>query len=73
MNDLTLDELYHQVKKMWEVEENRNKTVQVWFWSTAKQIGSCAFDKLGVVIDAGNYFESRYQTSTIPVLKIEER
>ncbi len=73
MEDLTLETLYQLVKKMWKVKENRDKKVQVWFWSSAKQTGACLFDKIGAVVDAGNYFESREETSTIPVLKIEER
>lgn len=31
------------------------------------------FDKVGAVIDAGNYYETREENSTIPVIKIEER
>lgn len=69
---MTLEQLYQAVKKMYEVEENRDKEVQIWFWSKEKQVGACPFDKLGVATDAGNYWETREQTSTHPVIKVDE-
>lgn len=73
MEDLTLEQLYQLLKQMRKVKENRNKKVQIWFWSKKAQTGACAFDKAGAVIDARNYWETREESSTIPVIKIEER
>lgn len=58
---------------MYKVKENRNKKVQVWFWSKDKQIGSCSFDKIGIVTSAGNSWETRAEDSTIPVIRINEQ
>lgn len=73
MEDLTLEQLYQLLKQMRKVKENRNKKLQIWFWSKKVQTGAYAFDKAGAVIDAGNYWETREESSTIPVIKIEER
>lgn len=73
MNEPTLEELYQRLKQMREVEENRTKKVSIWSWSTEKQVGACCFDKVGVVVGAGNEWETREETSTIPVLRVDER
>jgi len=73
MEDLTLEQLYQLLKQMRKVKTNRDKKVQVWFWSKSQQIGSCLCDKLGAVVNAGNYYETRAEDTTIPVLKIKER
>ena len=73
MNELTLEELYQSLKQMRKVKENRNKKVGIWFWTEERQIGSCCFDKVGVIVDAGNYWETRAQDSTMPIIKVEER
>lgn len=41
--------------------------------STEKQVGACCFDKVGVVVGAGNEWETREETSTIPVIRVDER
>lgn len=73
MEDLTLEQLYQLLKQMRKVKKNRDKKVQIWFWSKKAQAGACVFDKVGAVIGAGNYYETREEDSTIPVIKIEER
>lgn len=73
MHELTLEELYQCVNKMMEVEENRNKKVGIWFWTEERQIGSCCFDKVGVIVGAGNHWETREENSTIPIIRVEER
>lgn len=73
MDELTLEELYQALKQMRKVKTNRNKKVSIWFWTKAKQIGSCSFDKIGVVVGAGNAWETRAQDSTMPVIRVEER
>ncbi len=69
---MTLEQLFQAVKKMYQDEENRDKEVQIWFWSMERQVGACSFDKLGAITDAGNYWETREQTSTHPVIKVDE-
>ena len=73
MEDLTLEQLYCLLKQMMKVKENRDKKVQIWFWSKKRQAGSCTFDKVGAVTHAGNYFETRAEDSTMPVIRIKER
>lgn len=73
MNELTLEELYQRLKQIRKVKENRTKKVSVWFWSKDKQVGACHFDKVGVVVGAGNAWETREENSTMPVLRVNER
>ncbi len=73
MEDLTLEQLYQLLKQSRKKKENRDKKVQIWFWSKKAQKGACVFDKIGAVIDAGNYWETREENSTIPIIKVEER
>lgn len=73
MNELTLEELYQRLKQMRKVKENRNKKINIWFWSKEKQIGACPFDKFGIVVGAGNAWETREENSTIPVIRVDER
>lgn len=69
---LTLEKLYQLVSKMYEKKENRKKKVRVWFWSKKNQIGACSFDKLGKITDAANYFDSRAEKTTSPIIKVDE-
>ena len=73
MESLTLEQLYQRLKQMRKVKKNRDKKVQIWFWSKDKQIGACPFDKIGVVIGAGNSWETRDEDSTIPVIRVDEQ
>lgn len=73
MEELTLEELYQSLKQMRRIKENRNKKVNIWFWSKEKQIGACCFDKVGIVVGTVNAWETREENSTILVLRVEER
>lgn len=72
-DDLTLEQLYQRLKQMRKVKKNRDKKLQIWFWSKDRQLGACAFDLIGAVVGAGNFYETREEDTTIPVIKIEER